>query len=329
MDILILVPPAKLPSGNLCTAERYGVLLGELGHAVAIGEAPGEGLPEVLIVLHAVKGHEALAGFRAAHPGVPTILVLAGTDIYPAPSETALDSMRLADRLVVLQDRAREKIPAPLRAKVRTIIQSAEPGQAPAPGPPSPWFDICVVGHLRRVKDPMRAAAASRLLPAESRIRIRHAGRILEEEFAGLVKREESENPRYTWLGGLARAEAEALIAGSRLQVLSSIAEGGAQVLGESVVSGTPLLVSRHDAALSLLGDGYPGFFEIGDTVQLAGLMTRAENDPGFLAELERRTRSLAGQFHPQREREAWNDLLSGLRIPQDGTMGSLSRTSD
>ncbi len=329
MEILILVPPAKHPSGNRCTGERYGVLLGELGHAVTIGEAPGKGLPEVLIVLHAVKGHEALAGFRASHPGVPTILVLAGTDIYPDPSETALDSMRLADRLVVLQDQAREKIPAPLRTKAHTIIQSARPGKAPASGKSSPHFDICVVGHLRRVKDPLRAAAASRLLPADSRIRIRHAGRILEDELTGLVKREESENPRYTWLGGLSKTEARALIAGSHLQVLSSISEGGAQVLGESIVSGTPLLASRHDAAVSLLGDGYPGFFEIGDTVQLAGLMTRAENDPGFLAELERRTRSLAGQFHPQREREAWNDLLSGLRIPQDGTMGSLSRTSD
>jgi glycosyltransferase involved in cell wall biosynthesis len=265
------------------------------------------------VLVELLRDAGAFVAFHARHPSVPTILVLAGTDIYPAPSPEALESIHLADRLVALHDRAIAMIPADARAKARTITQSAEAFRPPAPGDAAPFFEVCVVGHLRRVKDPLRAAAAARLLPSDSRVRIRHAGRILEDDFTALVAREQPENPRYTWLGPLSARQARDLIASSDLQVLSSLAEGGAQVLGESVVSGTPLLASRHDAALSLLGEDYPGLFDIGATAQLAALMTKAETNSEFRALLRERTASLAPQFDPRREREAWRALLAEL----------------
>jgi putative glycosyltransferase (TIGR04348 family) len=329
VDVLILLPSGTLMGGNRTTANRYAQLLEALGHSVTIHDQLADEPPGVLIAIHALKSHEALSKFHTLHPGIPTVLVLAGTDIYPEPSKLALQSIRIADRLVVLQDSALRMIPAENREKARTIIQSAEAAPGPQAGRSSESFDICVVGHLRPVKDPLRAAAAARQLPPTSTIRIQHAGGIRGEEFAALVEREQVENPRYTWLGELPAAQARELIAASRLQVLSSITEGGAQVLGESIVSGTPLLASRHDAALSLLGEDYPGLFDIGDTGHLAALMIRAETEPAFLAELQSRTHSLAGQFDPQRERDAWCDLLSELCYQPSGTMRSPDEQSD
>ena len=174
-------------------------------------------------------------------------------------------------------------------------------------------FDVCTVGHLREVKDPLRAAAASRRLPQTSRIRVRHAGAILDDGYAELVQREQAENPRYAWLGELTPAEAQNLMAQSRLTVVSSFHEGGARVIGESIVAGTPVLAARNDASLSLLGEDYAGLYEAGRTEELATLMTRAETDGAFLDALVERAGRLAPQFDPRREQEAWRELMAEL----------------
>ena len=72
------------------------------------------------------------------------------------------------------------------------------------------------------------------------------------------------------------------LIASSRLMVMSSLFEGGARVVGEAMVHGTPVISSRIDGVVGLLGDDYPGYFLPGDTAELAALLNRFETDPGF-----------------------------------------------
>ena len=69
-------------------------------------------------------------------------------------------------------------------------------------------FTVCVLGHLRPVKDPFRTALAARLLPAESRIRVVHVGAALSEEMAELARAEAAENPRYRYVGELPRWKA-------------------------------------------------------------------------------------------------------------------------
>jgi hypothetical protein len=64
---------------------------------------------------------------------------------------------------------------------------------------------------------------------------------------------------------------------------------------------------------VGLLGADYPGYCGPGDAAGLARLLTRAEADPAFLAELAARGRQLAGLFAPAREREAWRALLAEL----------------
>jgi len=320
VDILIVAPSAgEVRTGNRCTAQQWASLLEALGHRARIGDAyRGEGA-DVLVALHAAKSCAAIPAFRHDHPGARIVVALTGTDVYPEPGPEALDSLRKADRIVGLQPRVRDRIPAELRDRLRVIVQAATEPRT-KDGASSASFDVCVVGHLRQVKDPLRAAAAARLLPADSRIRIRHAGAILEARYRDLVAREQAKNPRYAWLGELGPDETQRLLASSRLSVLSSYFEGGARVVGESVVAGTPVLAARNDATRSLLGDDYPGLYDAGETRQLADLMRRAETDAAFLADLHERATRLRAQFDPRREREAWADLLAELQaVPSEG----------
>ena len=89
--------------------------------------------------------------------------------------------------------------------------------------------------------------------------------------------------------------------------------EGGANVLSEAIAAHVPILASRIDGNIGILGATYPGYFDVGNTSQLAQLLTRAETSPGYLAELRKWSRSLAVLAEPAREEQAWSDLISEL----------------
>src|SRR5262249_35304118 len=172
-------------------------------------------------------------------------------------------------------------------------------------------FDVAVIGHLRRVKDPFRAAQAARRLRVASRIRIVHLGGAESPRWAALAKAEMKANPRYVWRGDRPRAEVRRLLARVRAMVLSSWSEGGANVVSEAVAAGVPILASRIDGSVGLLGAAYPGYFGVGDTAALARLLQRIESDPDFLLRLQRAIARRAPLFHPAREKTAWKRLLS------------------
>jgi glycosyltransferase involved in cell wall biosynthesis len=117
-------------------------------------------------------------------------------------------------------------------------------------------------------------------------------------------------NPRYRWLGELPRARTLGALAGSDLCVISSRMEGGANLLSEAVVAGVPVLASRIDGNVGILGDDYPGLFPLGDTSALARLFMQAETDQKFLSQLRIRIKKLAPLFDPAREERAWADLI-------------------
>lgn len=239
------------------------------------------------------------------------MLALTGTDLYcdlPDSAE-AQRAIELARRLVVLQTLAIERLAEPQRLKARVIYQSAV--STPHPASPDPnYFDICVSGHLRDEKDPFRAALAARLLPPSSRIRVLHAGGAMTPDFAGQARREERNNPRYRWLGELARKQARRLLASCRALVLSSKLEGGANVISEAIVEGVPVIASRIDGSIGLLGPDYPAFFPAGDTGELAALMSRFEQDAAFYQEQKMRCLGLQPLFRPECELAAWRHLI-------------------
>ena len=171
-------------------------------------------------------------------------------------------------------------------------------------------FRVCVLGHLRSVKDPFRAAMAARLLPADSRVRIFHVGEALSEGTGRRALREMARNPRWWWLGERPRGEALRFLARSRLLVLSSLMEGGANAVSEALALGVPVLSSRIPGSIGLLGERYPGYFPAGDTLALARLLERVETDAAFRSRLQDWCARLAPLFDPEREKRSWQRLL-------------------
>jgi putative glycosyltransferase (TIGR04348 family) len=312
MRIEIVTPaPEGSLKGNRITAERWAGFLRDLGHRVSLTEQYTGSPPDVLVALHARRSFPSVRRYREEAPAGPLVVALTGTDVYQdlSGSSEALRSLEWADRIAALQPLAARELPERLRARVRVIYQSAAPPTAvEAPVPDA--FEVCVLGHLRPVKDPFRAAEAARLLPADSRIRVLQAGAALEPEMAERARAEEAANARYRWLGELPRDQALRLLGRSRLLVLTSRLEGGANVISEAVVASVPVLCSRIPGSLGLLGEDYPGTFPVGDTVELARLLIRAETEPGYLADLQERCARRAPLFHPERERDAWRSLL-------------------
>lgn len=316
LRVEIVIPlAAGVRSGNAHTAGRWRRILSGLGHAVSVSEGDGGFDGDLLVVLHAVKSRGALTTYRKRVPGGKVVLCLTGTDIYGEHGPEFRASIEEADRIVVLQSKALDRIPEDLRAKARVIVQGVEAsGEQEVPSE-AEGFQVCVVGHLREVKDPLRAAEAARLLPADSAIRVVQAGAILEEEFRGRVEREMEINPRYRWVGELPAEETRALIASSKAMVLSSRSEGGARVVGEAAVEGTPVLSSRIEGVLGMLGEDYGGYFTYGATEELRDLLLRFERDTAFREALRAEIAERADRFDPRREEEAWRRLLREIEV--------------
>ncbi len=299
---------AAVLTGNKGTAHQWAAILESLGHQIVNGTEEAD----LLIALHAQKGRQDLLEFRQEYPSGLTVLALTGTDIYPAPDNEAIQTMQLADALVVLQPKALDRLPHHCRAKAHVIVQSAMGVNLTTAKSTDPFL-ICVTGHLRDVKDPMRAAEAARTLPPESKIRIEHAGAVLDPKYHAIVAAEKEKNPRYHHHGELPEEDVRDLMRRSQATVLSSRAEGGARVIGESIAEGTPLLATRIDGTTGLLGDDYPALFPFGDTQALADLLLKLEREPAFRAALHDEVNRLSSVFAPAAEKAAWHKLLSQL----------------
>jgi glycosyltransferase involved in cell wall biosynthesis len=115
------------------------------------------------------------------------------------------------------------------------------------------------------------------------------------------------------WRGDRPRAEVRRLLGRARAIVLSSLSEGGANVISEAVAAGVPVLASRIDGSVGLLGRDYPGYFPVRDTEALARLLHRIETNPQFLLRLRRAVARRAPLFRPARERAAWKKLIGEL----------------
>ena len=313
-----IVTPASAGSthGNRITAVRWASIFKQLGHRVSVTQTYDGEATELLVALHAGRSYQSIKRFHQKHPSLPIVVALTGTDVYRdlKTDPRAMESLEMASGIVTLQPKALDQLKRSVRAKARVIYQSAERGtQTQARSSSVDNFDVCVIAHLRPVKDPFRAALAARLLPASSRIRILQIGKAMTDSMLGRAQAEAIRNPRYRWLGDLSRSRAQRYLVRSRICVLSSLIEGGANVLSEAIVAGVPVLASRIDGNLGILGDDYPGLFNVGDTRALARLLDRAETDSTFLDDLRSRTKRLAFLFDREREKGAWAEFISQL----------------
>jgi putative glycosyltransferase (TIGR04348 family) len=303
---------AQANNGNWHTAARWARMLAPHARVhLATQWSAAQGPPaDLMIALHARRSAATIDAFARACPQQPLIVVLTGTDLYRDihVDAAARRSLELASLLVVLQEAGLAALPAGVRAKARCIPQSAP--QLARLAPRVRTFDVAVVGHLRDEKDPLTAMRAAERLPADSRIRLLHAGDALTPALGAAARRTERACAQYTWLGGLPAPRARALIRRSRLLLHPSKMEGGSQVIIEAVRCGVPVIASRCDGHVGLLGRDHPGFFPVGDDAACARLLQRAERDPAFLLRLLQAGRRRAPLFAPAREAAALRGLL-------------------
>jgi len=316
MKIILITPPGpSTRTGNAVAALRWARILRRLGHRVTIAANYEDEFADAMVAIHAWRSAEAIRRFKIRYPQHPLILQLSGTDIYQYIKEDAeptLRSMELAERLVALNSLAWRVVPNRFRKKLRVIFQSARRSTAPRELSRR-HIDLCVIGHLRDVKDPLRAAEAARLLPPASRVRVVQIGRAYSADWAAKATAEMAANPRYLWRDDVPRAAVQNLLRRSHAMILSSISEGGANVISEAIVAGVPILASRMDGNVGLLGADYPAYFPVGDTQALARLMRRIEVDRRFVVTLRRAIARRAPLFRPEREVAAWRELLASL----------------
>lgn len=305
--------PPRSRSGNRVTALRWAVRLRELGQRVFV-ERAWSGRPcDLLVAIHAIKSGPSALAFRAAHSDGRLVVAAAGTDLGPEFAAAAAEAFAVADAVVVLQPLAIAQLPPAVRDRARVIHQAVQLPRDLHTEPRLDRFEVALLANLRAVKDPLLAGRALAHVPADSGLRVLHAGADLEPAIGSAARELQRREPRYSWLGMLPHREALGLLARSHALVLTSVSEGGANVISEALALGKPVLATRIPGTVGMLGEDYPGLFEVGSQRQLADLLLRLERDVEFRRDLAVRSRALAGLVAPERERAAWASLLAEL----------------
>jgi len=322
LPLVLIVSPglAADNNGNWQTARRWSQMLRGhartriLSHWPVAGESTGEVMEAVaMLALHARRSADSIEAWASAHPAQGLAVVLTGTDLYQdiLDDATAQRSLELAQHLVVLQDQGPQAVPPQYRDKTRVMFQSTTTRKSLPKNPK--FLKATMVGHLREVKSPQTLFQAARLLAMRADIHIDHIGVALETSLGVQARLAEADNPKYRWLGGVAHESTRWHIQRADVLVHCSRMEGGAHVVMEAVCSGTPVLASRVDGNVGMLGDDYAGYFAWGDAKGLADLMVRCRDDAAFLTHLRAQCEARAPLFQPAKEQAALIELIKAL----------------
>jgi glycosyltransferase involved in cell wall biosynthesis len=144
-------------------------------------------------------------------------------------------------------------------------------------------------------------------------VRVLQIGAALSPELEAAARAEQASNPRYRWLGELPRPEALYWLSGCRLLAMTSFSEGGPNAVSEALACGVPVVSTRIPGVAGLLGDGYPGYYPVGDTAALAALLHRCETDAAFYDQLTAWCDQRRALIAPAREAAGWRELLDEL----------------
>lgn len=325
---IVIVSPALADAnnGNWQTARRWQAMLAERYRVRICRDWSGSGRDaedDVMIALHARRSAASIQAWAQQHPRRGLAVVLTGTDLYRdiAQDPQARQSLELAQQLVLLQERAPLALAPALRPKSRVIFQSCS-ARAPQ-HKTTRQLRVLVVGHLRAEKSPQTVWQVARLLRDQVGLLIDHVGAALEPTWAEEALAVMRDCPQYRWLGALPHEATRRRIQRAHLLLHPSLMEGGAHVIMEAVRSGTPVLASRVDGNVGMLGQDYSGYFDCGDAAGLADLLLRCRDEaqtgsiglhsPPLLERLQQQCRQRAPLFDPALERAALLALGAAL----------------
>ena len=317
MNILILYPDNKnVITGNLCSALQYQKILQGLGYSVEVDFKYTGQRAEVLIAINAAKKNSEIIEFKARNSNAKIVSVLSGTDIYPDPLEKTIESMKLSNALVALQPDGLLKVPECYREKTFLIYQSVESIiNVSNPMNHISEFRVTLIANIRSVKDPLVAPYACKHLPVSSKIKIVHIGYCLEKDLGDILIKENENNKRYNWMGGLNELETRKILSQSNVLLITSKNEGAGRVVGEAIELEIPIISTRNPGVLGVLGDDYKGYYPVSNSKVLSKILMRAEDDVDFLGSLNEQCQSKAHLFSPEVEKQSWSKLISEISL--------------
>lgn len=281
---------------------------------------------DLMLALHARRSADSVDAWRRARPGAALLLALTGTDLYRdiELDAAAQRSLAAADALVVLNAYGARRLPTALQSKCHVVLQSCA-ARSSAPKSDAQLRAV-LVGHLREEKDPRCAFRAAQRLAHRGDIAIDHIGSALDAGLGREAAATAATLPNYRWLGGLPHEETLAHIGAAHVLIHPSRIEGGAHVVVEAIRAGTPVIASRIDGNLGLLGADHDAVFDVGDDAALARLVERARDEPAWLQALRDRLATRAPLFSPEAESAALHQLVDALLAGRNPSLSGRSR---
>ncbi len=320
---IVIVTPAlaNANNGNWQTAWRWQRFLAPLYPTRLVKAWPDAQAEQddVMIALHARRSADSIAAWHARIGSERLAVVLTGTDLYRDIhcDGAAQRSLALARALVVLQALGPQVLPPEHRSKTRVIYQST-PSRRPLEKT-SRHLRALMVGHLRDEKSPATLFAAARLLAGRDDILLDHIGADLDPSLGQAARATMAACPHYRWLDGLPHEVTRRHIQRAHVLIHASRMEGGAHVIIEAATSGTPVLASRIDGNVGMLGDDYAGYFDWDDAAGLARLLQACRESQadrhgqGFLQRIAHQTQARSLLFSPDAETLAVRRLAGDL----------------
>lgn len=271
-------------------------------------------IAQAMIALHATKTFTASKYYKTHSPDGKLIIFLTGTDLYREQKNNNPDffsALELADILVVSQRASLASIPKLYQHKSRYVPASVLlPREVQVEPPTHP--SIALVGHLRSVKNPfLMNQALARL--GDLDVHAYTLGAALEPTMLNTVLAWQNRDSRFHWKHNVPYSETISWIRQVDFTLNTSHSEGGSNAVAESIALGTPVLASKVEGNVGMLGDDYVGYFEPNNPRLLADLIECALTDSAFQQEIHAQTIALQEKFLPENETTGWLDLFSYL----------------
>lgn len=261
-----------------------------------------------------------VVGMLARRMGVPSVATVVGNDIKRyifSPEKVAVcrSGLENADMIVGLSADLIEMAHAltPIEHKARIIYNSVQrSAEEWTPRHDHRQFRVGCAGIFKYAKGLPYLFKAASSLAKRHKVVLELVGVVRESErktYRTMVERTGAEDI-INLRSFIAHEDIPAWLRSLDLFVLPSVTEGCPNILMEAMATGVPCVATRTGAAEVLVEDGVSGLLvPWGDSDALADAMERILSD-GLLGEsLGRNARRRMGDFSPEVERKAWEQV--------------------